>query len=108
MGHTPGPWTFGEGRDNRHYEVDQMGTGGGAWSSICEVAANTLGSREVTAAEAEANARLIAAAPDLLAACKRVLLAEEWSYTGDRLSSSERAEILRAAIAKAEKSENSA
>jgi hypothetical protein len=44
---------------------------------------------------------LIAAAPDLLAACRRILRALEWSYTSDRMAHEERVEMLREVIAKA-------
>jgi len=48
-----------------------------------------------------ANAKLAASAPDLLAACQRVLRAIEWGTTADRMDSAEQAELLRAAIARA-------
>ena len=46
-------------------------------------------------------ALLLAAAPELLAACKRVLKAIEWVTSEDRLTCVERAQVLREAIAKA-------
>lgn len=49
----------------------------------------------------EQHADLIAAAPDLLAACKRVLRAIRWGVTADRLDSEDQADILTAAINKA-------
>ena len=39
---------------------------------------------------------------DLLAACKRIMGAIEWAATSDRMPSGEQADVLRAAIAKAE------
>ena len=58
----------------------------------------------ISAAEAEANARLIASAPDLLAACKTALECYEEFHRCHMLSDSAVAdmETIRAAIAKAE------
>ena len=65
--------------------------------------------------EQEANARRIVACwnacegidpeavPGMVEACKRVLRAEEWAKTSDRMSSVEIADLLRAALAKATK-----
>jgi hypothetical protein len=50
---------------------------------------------------AERIGHLYASAPDLLAACQRVLRAIEWGTTADRMDSAEQAELLRAAIARA-------
>jgi hypothetical protein len=64
--------------------------------------ASTIRSRGRDAtAEICANANLIAAAPDLLAACQRVLRAIEWAQPEDRMTAKEQAETLRDAIAKA-------
>ena len=46
-------------------------------------------------------AKLMAAAPDLLAACERVLASIKWGYTEQRLTEDEQAAILQAAIDKA-------
>ena len=101
MSHTPGPWTV---------EQDNFGDGDG-WQTVVQAG------KELVAAvwpsteddnnhdipgEGQANARLIAAAPDLLAALG---LAETWLMRGahDPLLAAE-AEVLRsirAAIAKA-------
>lgn len=43
----------------------------------------------------------LAAAPDLLAACERVLRSIEWETTEDRLRGYEQCDLLRAAIDKA-------
>ena len=51
--------------------------------------------------ESEANAALIAAAPDLLEACEAVLRSTSWEDPVDRLTINEREAILKAAIAKA-------
>lgn len=67
--HTPGPWWLG--RDPCHYDSLTSISGGsdsnGGIRSVAEV-----GGHDVD--EAEANARLIAAAPDLLAACEAALV----------------------------------
>ncbi len=87
MSHTPGPWRVGRT------------TGGllGIWSrrsradspDVCSVAS-------VPDARDEANAHLMAAAPELLAACKRAL------EDDGRLQGATRRGDIRAAIAKAE------
>ena len=68
MGHTPGPWEVAmPGEVDEHYAVlDGFGH-----------TASVYGCPE-EAATAFANARLIAAAPDLLAACELLLI-----YLGD-------------------------
>jgi hypothetical protein len=91
--HTPGPWLLGE---NTPSELDQpiYANGTEGCVGICNVDLDE-------AEEAEANARLIAAAPDLLAACK-------WFIDPPHPigSNAEKvlkfAEIARQAIAKAE------
>ena len=87
--HTPGPWEIS--RDAVPAGFVQV-----------TVYEERTGRRVATAFKEEANARLISAAPDLLEACERVLRAEEWAVTEDRLDSAERVAILRAAIAKAQ------
>ncbi len=83
-GHTPGPWRIKGG----------MIVGD---SGVNVAAASVAPSYN----EMFANAHLIASAPDLLAACQRVLRAIEWGTTADRMDSTEQAELLRAAIARA-------
>jgi hypothetical protein len=63
--HTPGPWMLGE---NTPSELDQpiYANGTEGCVGICVVDLDE-------ADEADANARLIAAAPDLLAACKKIV-----------------------------------
>ncbi|MFN7834823.1 MAG: hypothetical protein ACK5NY_03395 [Burkholderiaceae bacterium] len=85
--HTPGPW-----------EIDEPHQ---VWAeSIGEYVAITAQIEDhetVPQDQAEANAKLIAAAPDLLEALKLIVLADRWCPTGSK------AEVLaRAAIAKAE------
>lgn len=89
MPHTPGPW---EVRDK--FYVGRPG----------RMSLATLCAGDVEAADVEtheANGRLIAAAPDLLAACKTALAYVRVSYLedGEQL---EMIEQLEAAIAKAE------
>jgi hypothetical protein len=94
MGHTPGPWTLHGWADN-DYEITA------ALDTVCNVPG--FDDDTVDADRAEANARLIAAAPELLAAlreiadeCNRRLRKGEDS--GDRLT----LQLCKAAIAKAE------
>ena len=60
--HTPGPWTA----DRTHDDVVMVDAGSG--SAICDVYGDYSGERE-------ANAALIAAAPEMLAALRRLLKA---------------------------------
>jgi hypothetical protein len=66
--HTPGPWEFyqraGEGEDHKGFRVT---TGNPRWWAIA-----TIMPVDGAGVEGEANARLIAAAPDLLAALEKV------------------------------------
>lgn len=68
--HTPGPWKYSEWHDGG-FAVDQDTAD--KWSAVCDVRPNTLGSRPVDAEEAEANARLITASPELLAVCDEMI-----------------------------------
>lgn len=62
--HTPGPWTADKLQDQSAFNIFMQGYGSaGASVHHCSNATNCMGSLEV-----EANARLIAAAPELLAA----------------------------------------
>jgi hypothetical protein len=95
-GHTPGPWIA----DDFAMEFDRrthVGTYDGTPTyyhrndSICECYVTDTDGGKIGTLEAEANARLIAAAPDLLAALKHcVIERSEWLTEA------------RAAIAKAE------
>lgn len=103
-GHTPGPWAANGCRTNRSrgHDVIMVGsvTHPGNW--IAEAwEPLPVGNDDDRIAIQHANARLIASAPDLLAACQRVLRAIEWGTTADRMDSAEQAELLRAAIARA-------
>lgn len=98
--HTPGPWKIEEGKSiQAQFEGEDV--------QLCLV--NTTrwsqpdnGKNLRLAVQSEANARLIAAAPDLLAVCKAVAL----GLRGARIIKIPPAEdfidMLRAAIAKAE------
>lgn len=102
--HTPGPWWLG--RDPSHFGSLTSITGGsdstGGIRSVAEV-----GGLDID--EAEANARLISAAPDMLEVLKKLDdLRNEWR-NNDNFSSIDYmdeidnlAEDIRAAIAKAE------
>jgi hypothetical protein len=86
--HTPGNWVVGDGRVNdlagMHLAV---GLEGDPWKPICLISVV-----EKVNATDEANARLIAAAPDLLNACRQAIYA---------LKGREHDGFLRAAISKA-------
>lgn len=96
---TPGPWGFG---NTASYERLILGEGGGG-RYVCHVTIEQIGGGFIAQsmeAEREANARLLAAAPDLVEAAIFALkfidqMNEEWSV-GD-----EEAAALRAALAKA-------
>jgi len=101
QGHTPGPWHVGQGNGEGSVfsEAGRMGwgPGGTTLAPICRMI-------EQDPAEDEANARLIAAAPDLLAACEdAVATLVRWA---DNSAWDERDDLtidgLRAAIVKAE------
>lgn len=99
--HTPGPWTLVAGFAGHKdwISVDGPSRRGGAPITIHE-------NRNATALDL-ANARLIAAAPDLLAACERVIDALKDhvlispSMDGARTQGREICSLLNAAIAKA-------
>ena len=81
QGHTPGPWTYG---------VPSPGANFSIYSTKMSIGRLGIASNSKRAAEGEANARLIAAAPDLLAALKMVQRSTEWptmeSETQDAVS----------------------
>ena len=69
VGHTPGPWEYLEddcSDDERHGVIAKCND---LWIATCL----RSGTEASTEAEAEANARLIAAAPDLLAVLQSLL-----------------------------------
>ena len=94
--HTPGPW---EARciESQEWAIDAPNgdptIGYSSWTALASVYGSNDFRREGEAV-AEANARLIAAAPELLEACKAArALTPDGTYT---------ASVLDAAIAKAE------
>lgn len=91
--HTPGPWRVmgGSGTDvaaGPQGYLAYVSTGGGRGRSLDE---------------ARANARLIAAAPDLLDACEK---ARDFGSQGDTHEGLSVSEFIRAAIAKARGAES--
>lgn len=88
--HTPGPWAL-DLQDDGGFRITGVGGHGktAAYVVCCRDAHEMKG-------ETHANARLIAAAPDLLAAARAALAA--WEGTGPAID----LDTLRAAIAKAE------
>lgn len=95
---TPGPWQVETGNPG-NFVINSDPEDNGKWGAVAEVRANREGSREIDAAEAEANARLMAAAPDLLAALRAILLQVCQGKVLERDACITQA---RAAIAKAE------
>lgn len=90
--HTPGPWTM-HPRGEDGAEVRAITSV--AWCGIASTH-GASGSQVIRADEAQANARLIAAAPDLLAACEAIIdAATPWAPDTPALM------MVRAAIAKA-------
>src|SRR5262252_4875021 len=76
QGHTLGPWAadLGGGEQGQH-AVNEATPGGGPWRAIATIHFGRMGggSASIQPAEAEANTRLIAAAPDLLKLCEEAL-----------------------------------
>lgn len=108
--HTPGPWTYESDHTHRQYNIRMLGHLIGTRDEakhICTVnnlPPHVLANRDP--ATAEANAHLIAAAPELLAASRILLAIVEHlrAHPGDTLDEHHCDEIdaARAAIAKAE------
>lgn len=91
--HTPGPWR------NMTNQVETMPDKGGA--VICEVFALEGEDRHALGVEADANARLIAAAPELLDVCEIALGVFAWARDHGAQNIEPIADMARAAIAKA-------
>lgn len=90
--HTPGPWKVGEENEFEAYEFVSITTESG-------VQIGDVSSDGCVDDETHANARLIAAAPDMLAALKQI---ESEMRAGLGSSYGETREAVRRAIAKAE------
>jgi len=92
--HTPGPWVIDA---NDRYHVESPDGSALPWSI-----ATISGSAGPGTNRSEANARLIAAAPDLLAALEKLLSYNE-AIMADRINyrPEDHASVARAAIAKA-------
>jgi hypothetical protein len=91
--HTPGPWKFekqDDGRSDGFIRAGEQYSGAVHPPAVARICKRGLGRLD----ESVANARLIAAAPELLAACKAMLL--------DRTRDDHTSRIAAAAIAKAE------
>jgi hypothetical protein len=109
--HTPGPWTLlihVEGDPVLNVIRDGTEKYRGSITSAKWIAELDADSLDGECGENEANARLIAAAPDLLAACEAVLsnldhLSDVWGQEGVTRTVQDR---LRAAIAKAKGGES--
>ena len=72
MPHTPGPWIFSE--DHYGLGIYMVEADGGCGPQVAQVLTENLETE--TCDQARDDARLIAAAPDLLAACKAILKEE--------------------------------
>jgi hypothetical protein len=86
MPHSPGPWTTDEVWV-REVATDNM-------------VADCMGDDSIDAATARANARLVAAAPDLLEACRGMVWLYDEGWNERRLK--EYIAVCRAAVAKME------
>lgn len=98
--HTPGPWECELGHENGDFQINSTGC---RWKAIANATANVLGADAVYDDEAQANAKLIAAAPDMLKAlnfCVKAMRIAGVDTVPDGLCSQAASEA-RAAIAKA-------
>ena len=97
--HTPGPWTAV--KNSAYWEIDGPDDFGG----VADTCASSAGEPDFgrSMALGEANARLIAAAPDLLSACRGLLDAIHDSMTHE--SQNHHREQIDAAFAAVEKAE---
>lgn len=101
--YTPGPWTANLDSDHGDYVI----WGPGDDEFVANMGTEPEANRIVAFDVSRANARLIAAAPDLLEACRFILAYHDADYSnvGRFIRSSDKARAtlkLRAALAKAE------
>ncbi len=94
--HTPGPWTMMEQVERKPGEVRM-------WWEVHAFAPNGIGSKHIAHIPDEENARLIAAAPALLAALESLVLSA--GDVGYRMDLPSALSAARAAIAKARQGE---
>jgi hypothetical protein len=100
--HTKGPWVYS--KQERRYEQDHDGTYKPFLIRDEETRLNFIGLFDGLHGT-EANARLIAAAPELLDACKAML---EWARRGETKNAGPEILLATNAVAKAEGSPSSA
>jgi hypothetical protein len=98
--HTPGPWHVE--RDGDETMVWSGRTEQQAQWAIADVCGTASGIVGLRLGEGIANARLIAAAPDLLAALKAIAAIQYNRLDAEQGELSQHVEIAKAAIAKAE------
>jgi hypothetical protein len=101
MAHTPGPWDWGPHSDELVGRYEVNAGEGRQRSHICECHSNRQQTRKVSDEEAAANARLIAAAPELLRELKHLLSIWEEAIGWEK-DYMDMGDAARAAIAKAE------
>lgn len=101
--HTKGPWRVSHSNwfniltESRPASVPTL------VASVSLTAAKNVGLTDAERAEFQANAHLIAAAPDLLAACEKLYAAlREYTDEGETAAQSAVLEMAEAAIARAE------
>ncbi len=99
--HTPGPWQFLPEECDKPYIRIRGTVLGGRYKIANVITPSYEGVHEREAVQTRANARLIAAAPELLEALK-MLVADWCDETGMSTPSHESVRFARAAIAKAE------
>ena len=95
--HTPGPWHSFQQADGTRFLV----VSGDGSKPNEPVVASVAGYTATMHAAEEANARLIAAAPDLLAACRRIEAWFDGCIGRGELRPNVELDAIRAAIAKA-------
>lgn len=102
--HTPGPWRFLEDGDteSEHNRCRPLTVCGPGDDDLANVYSRDDATVTISREEAIANARLIAAAPDLLEAAK-ILVGLESDDKGRTFPTKEQVALARAAVTKATK-----